>query len=575
MRTSELYAPTLREVPAEAEIISNQLLLRAGFIRKSAAGIYTYLPLGLRVLAKIKAIVREEMDAAGGQEIALPIIQPAEMWQESGRWDVYGDEMFRLKDRHERQFCLGPTHEEIITVLVKNDVSSYKQLPLLLYQIENKYRDERRPRFGLIRGREFIMKDLYSFDRDQAGLDRSYEKMYRAYDNVFRRCGLSFRVVEADSGAIGGNYSHEFMAVANVGEGMIVYCPACDYAANIEIAVVAKAPAGEPDPDLFLPLEEVATPGQKTVKDVCAQMSLTPERLIKTIFYEADGQLVAAMVRGDRELNELKLQRHLNCRELKMAGSEIVEKTTGSPPGYVGPVGLTGVTLLADLEVPGMINAVTGANREGYHIRNVNYGRDYQPDAILELRQAEEGDPCPRCGVPLEKTSGIEVGQIFQLGTKYSRAMKANFTDEEGKEQPFVMGCYGIGISRTMAAVVEQHHDDKGMVWPLSVAPYQVIVIPASLRDDRQRQAAEAIYNELRAYDIEIVLDDRDERTGIKFVEADLIGYPLRLTVGKKTLEQGTVDVKWRYEEEDRPAAIDGLATTIQEMLTLEMKKYR
>ncbi|WP_338819500.1 Proline--tRNA ligase [Moorella thermoacetica] len=573
MRASELLAPTLRETPAEAEIVSHQLLLRGGFIRKAAAGIYTYLPLGRRVLAKIEQIIREEMDRAGGQEVVLPIIQPAELWQESGRWEVYGEEMFRLQDRHRRQFCLGPTHEEIITALVRSEVTSYKQLPLLLYQIQNKYRDERRPRFGLLRGREFIMKDLYSFDLDQEGLNQSYQKMYQAYSNVFRRCGLDFRPVQADSGAIGGNYSHEFMALATAGEALLVYCRECDYAANVEIAVAKALPIIATENPA--PLKEVATPGQKTVAEICTFLEVTPDRLIKTLFYEADGQLIAALVRGDRELNEVKLQNHLGCRHLLLADPERVRKATGAPVGFVGPVGLQGIPLYADLEIPYLVNGVAGANREGYHLVNVNPGRDFNPTAVVDIRQVEAGEPCPQCGAPLAQARGIEVGQVFQLGTKYSSALGANYTDARGQEHPIVMGCYGIGVSRTMAAIVEQCHDDQGIIWPLSVAPYQVVIIPASLKDDGQRQVAEGLYRELAAAGVEVVYDDRDERAGLKFVEADLIGYPLRITVGKRTITSGTVDVKWRSRKEETPLPLEGLSAQIQALLAREMEKYR
>ncbi|OIQ08823.1 proline--tRNA ligase [Moorella thermoacetica] len=573
MRASELLAPTLRETPAEAEIVSHQLLLRGGFIRKAAAGIYTYLPLGRRVLAKIEQIIREEMDRAGGQEVVLPIIQPAELWQESGRWEVYGEEMFRLQDRHRRQFCLGPTHEEIITALVRSEVTSYKQLPLLLYQIQNKYRDERRPRFGLLRGREFIMKDLYSFDLDQEGLNQSYQKMYQAYSNVFRRCGLDFRPVQADSGAIGGNYSHEFMALATAGEALLVYCRECDYAANVEIAVAKALPIIVTENPA--PLKEVATPGQKTVAEICTFLEVTPDRLIKTLFYEADGQLIAALVRGDRELNEVKLQNHLGCRHLVLADPERVRKATGAPVGFVGPVGLQGIPLYADLEIPYLVNGVAGANREGYHLVNVNPGRDFNPTAVVDIRQVEAGEPCPQCGAPLAQARGIEVGQVFQLGTKYSSALGANYTDARGQEHPIVMGCYGIGVSRTMAAIVEQCHDDQGIIWPLSVAPYQVVIIPASLKDDGQRQVAEGLYRELAAAGVEVVYDDRDERAGLKFVEADLIGYPLRITVGKRTITSGTVDVKWRSRKEETPLPLEGLSAQIQALLAREMEKYR
>lgn len=565
MRASKLFAPTLREIPAEAEVISHQLLLRAGFIRKAAAGIYTFLPLAWRVLRKIEDIVREEMDRAGAQELVLPIIQPAEIWQESGRWGVYGEEMFRLQDRHGRYFCLGPTHEEIITALVRSEVNSYRQLPLLLYQIQNKYRDERRPRFGLLRGREFIMKDLYSFDRDEEGLRESYDKMYAAYSNVFRRCGLKFRVVEADTGAIGGSSSHEFMVLAEAGEAVVLFCQHCNYAANVEIAKAMPRPlAGD---DQALPLAKVATPGQRTVKEVCAYLGIEPQRLIKTILYEADGQLIAALVRGDRELNEVKLQNTLGCRHLNLADPEKVEKLLGVAVGYVGPVGLGSIPIYADLEIPYLVNAVAGANCNDYHCLNVNPGRDFTPVKVADLRQAEAGEPCPQCGSALDQARGIEVGQIFKLGTKYSRALGATYVDEKGEEKAIVMGCYGIGISRTMAAAVEQHHDEHGIIWPISIAPYQVVIIPVSARDETQMAEAEKLYRELQVEGLEVVLDDRDERAGVKFVESDLIGYPLRLTIGKKTLTQGTVDWKWRWSKEEKAVPREGLGGRVKEAI--------
>ncbi|MDN5346685.1 MAG: prolyl-tRNA synthetase [Clostridia bacterium] len=572
MRTSQMLIPTLKEIPAEAEVVSHQLLLRAGFIRKVAAGIYTFLPLGQRVISKIEKIVREEMDLAGGQEVILPIIQPAELWQESGRWEVYGEEMFRLRDRHHRPFCLGPTHEEIITALVRSEVSSYKQLPLLLYQIQNKYRDEPRPRFGLLRGREFIMKDLYSFDRDEEGLKESYAKMYRAYSNVFRRCGLRFRAVEADTGAIGGNYSHEFMVLADAGEAEVAFCPACDYAANIEIALARPQNKGRQE-EIPAKLELVPTPGCQTVEEVASYLQIEPTKIIKTLFFKADGRLVSVLLRGDRELSHVKLMRYLGCRDLHLAAPDEVKEIAGAPTGYVGPLGLKSIRVIGDLEVPYMVNAVAGANREGYHYMNVNAGRDFELAEVADLRQAEAGEPCPRCGVPLERKRGIEVGQIFQLGTKYSRAMGATYTDPQGQEQYIVMGCYGIGISRTMAAAVEQNHDASGIIWPLSIAPYQVVVVPVSNRDGEQMAIAESLYYELQQAGVEVVLDDRDERAGVKFVEADLIGYPLRLTIGKKTIQEGTIDLKWRESGREIALPWEGLARRVKEEIENVLKE--
>ncbi|WP_066635281.1 proline--tRNA ligase [Desulfolucanica intricata] len=543
MRASQILVPTLRETPAEAEVISHKLLLRAGFIRKAAAGVYTYLPLAQRVLKKIQQIIREEMDREGGQEILLPVIQPAELWQESGRWDVYGPELFRLKDRHGRDFALGPTHEEIITFLVKGEVSSYKQLPLLLYQIQNKYRDERRPRFGVLRGREFIMKDLYSFDKDEEGLDVSYRKMYEAYARIFKRCGLKFRPVEADSGAIGGSDTHEFMVLADAGEATVLYCEKdnCDYAANAE-----KAKAMEPIKTNFeevLALEEVYTPGRQTITQVAEYLGITANKLIKTLFYETEDQLVAVLVRGDHDVNEIKLQHLLDCLRLELAGEKTVQEFTGAPVGYVGPVGLQGIKIIADSEVAVMSNAVAGANKPDYHYKNVNPGRDFSLNQIADIRIVQAGEPCPSCGAPLCEARGIEVGQVFKLGDKYSKAMGATFQDENGKSRPYIMGCYGIGVSRTMAAAIEQNHDSNGIVWPVSIAPFHLVIVPVNTKDINLVKLSERLYLEYINEGIEVVLDDRHERPGVKFKDADLIGYPLRLTIGKKALEEGNFEL--------------------------------
>ena len=544
MRASALLIPTLREIPSDAEVVSHQLLVRAGFIRKSTAGVYTLLPLALRVVKKIETIVREEMDAQGGQEVLLPIIQPAELWQESGRWDVYGPELFRLKDRHGRDFCLGPTHEEIITDLVRNEVKSYRQLPLLLYQIQNKYRDERRPRFGLLRGREFIMKDLYSFDRDEAGLDVSYRKMFVAYSRVFERCGLRFRAVEADSGAIGGKDTHEFIVFASSGESTVVFCPACDYAANTERASVP--PQKTAAKEAPAPLREVATPGKKTVPEVTSFLGVGADRLVKTLLFETEKGVVAALVRGDRDVNEIKLQKELGVLRCELAEPARVEEITGAAPGFAGPVGLAGVKIAADLEVAEMVNAVTGANKNDTHLVNVNPGRDFRPDLVADLRMVRAGDACPVCGELLSETQGIEVGQIFKLGDKYSKALGATYLDESGRVRPVIMGCYGIGITRTMAAAVEQNHDENGIIWPFSIAPFHVVVLPVSDRDSRQVEMAEKVYDLLVRAGVEAVLDDRPERPGVKFKDADLVGYPLRVTVGAKAVESGEVELRRR-----------------------------
>lgn len=546
MRTTELFSPTLREVPAEAEVVSHQLLLRAGFIRRTAAGVYTYLPLAIRVLKKIEQIIREEMDRQGGQEIMMPIIQPAELWQESGRWDVYGPELFRLKDRHDRNFALGPTHEEIITALVRGEVNSYKQMPLLLYQIQNKYRDERRPRFGLLRGREFIMKDLYSFDRDAAGLEASYRKMHEAYTRAFERCGLRFRPVEADSGAIGGSDTHEFMVLADSGEAIVLYCEnqACGYAANNEKAAIP--PEKKNSEEAPKPLSRAETPGCRSVEEVVRFLHVSSPKIIKTILYETEKEVVAALVRGDREINEIKLVNTLGCLRLELASAKTVQEVTGAAVGFAGPVGLKGCTVVADPEVMAMVNAVTGGNADDIHYLNVNPGRDFEVHIIKDIRMVQAGEPCPRCGSKLLEAKGIEVGQIFKLGDKYSKVLGATYLDEGGKSHPIIMGCYGIGVSRTMAAAIEQNHDDNGIIWPAAIAPYQVIVIPVSIKDESQAALAEKLYKRLLKAGVEAVLDDRPERAGVKFKDADLIGYPLRITIGSKAVSENRVELRPR-----------------------------
>jgi prolyl-tRNA synthetase len=547
MKMTNLYAPTLREVPAEAEVPSHQLMLRAGMIRKAAGGVYSYLPLAWRTLRKIEQIVREEMDAKGGQEIAMPIVQPAEIWQQTGRWDVYGDEMFRLKDRHQRDFCLGPTHEEMVTTLIKSDVRSYRQLPLLVYQIQNKYRDEIRPRFGLMRGREFIMKDLYSFDRDTAGLELSYKKMYDAYTRIFSRCGLEFRPVEADPGAIGGSGTHEFMVIADSGEAAIAYCDGCDFAANVEKAELLPLAAPV---EAEKALEAVATPGKKTISAVTEYLSLAADRLIKSLAFMTEKGPVLALVRGDHEVNEIKLANLLNVLQLEMATEKDICAAFQSEPGYIGPVGLTKVTVVADASVMNMYNAVCGANATDQHFINVLPSRDLKPEFVADIRLIREGDPCPRCGAPVKTARGIEVGQVFKLHTKYSQALDATYLDENGQEQLMVMGCYGVGVSRTMAAAIEQHHDADGIIWPVAIAPYKVVIVPINTKDEPQMAMAERVYQELSAAGVEVVLDDRDERSGVKFKDADLIGYPLRITVGPKALKENCVEVKVRRTKE-------------------------
>ena len=570
MRMSQLLAPTLREDPAEAEIASHRLLLRAGMMRKTAAGMYTYLPLAWRVLRKIMDIVREEMDAKGGQELLMSIVQPAELWRETGRWDEYGEEMFRLKDRHGREFCLGPTHEELITALVRSEVKSYRQLPLLLYQIANKYRDEIRPRFGVMRGREFIMKDLYSFDRDEAGLDESYWKMYDAYTRAFKRMGLTTRAVEADSGAIGGDVTHEFMVLADAGEAAVVYCTSCDYAANTEKAESVPPPSEEA-PRSVPPVEPVATPNVRTMEELTRFLQVSAERVLKTLIYEADGTPVAAVVRGDHELNEVKLKRALRATTLALASPAVVERVTGAPVGFAGPVRLEGVQIVADPWALAVHDAVAGANAADTHLLHVEAGRDWQADVVADIRTVGQGEPCPRCGGRLEAARGIEVGQIFKLGTKYSEALGAVYLDEHGQARPIVMGCYGIGISRTMAAIIEQHHDQDGIRWPVSVAPYHVIIVPVKYEDERQRQVADQLYAALSEAGVEVVLDDRAERAGVKFKDADLLGFPLRITIGPRSLEEDQVELRSRDGQYEArvpiAAAVDRVRAWIEDAM--------
>ena len=556
MRLSKMYVRTLRELPAEAEIPSHILLLRTGMIRKLASGIYGFMPLGWRSLHKIENIIREEMDKSGAQEILMSAIQPAELWEESGRWSAYGPELWRIKDRNGRDFCLGPTHEEIFTDIVRDGVSSYRQLPLNLYQIQHKYRDEARPRFGLMRSREFIMKDAYSFDKDQEGLDKSYDDMYDAYTSIFTRCGLTFRPVEADSGAIGGNASHEFTALSEVGESDIAYCESCSMAANVEKAACRDAEPS-PESEAMLELQEVHTPGTKTIEEVAGFLNIDKTKTIKALLFEkydedgkADGY-VAAFVRGDRDLNMIKLVNALNIPEhaIAFADESKLEAAIGAVGGFTGPIGLHDCTVVVDSELVGLKNLCAGACKLDHHILNVNYGRDYEGDIVTDLKVLKEGDPCPVCGAPIKHTRGIEVGQVFKLGTKYSKAMNAIYKDENQQDHPLVMGCYGIGVSRTLAAVIEQHHDDDGIIWPVSVAPYHAIVTLVKPKDEEQAKVAEEIYQSLLVAGVEAVIDDRDERPGVKFKDADLLGFPIRITVGKRAGE-GIVEYKLRRDSE-------------------------
>jgi prolyl-tRNA synthetase len=562
MRYSQFLLPTLKETPAEAEIASHKLMLRAGMIRKLAAGIYNYLPLGLRAVRKVEQIIREEMDRAGAIELQMPMVIPAELWQESGRWDQYGRELLRLADRKDARFCLGPTHEEVVTDLVRGTVRSYRQLPLNLYQIQGKFRDEIRPRFGLMRGREFIMKDAYSFDLDEAGADVAYEKMYQAYRRIFTRCGLKFRAVEADTGNIGGSSSHEFMVLAASGEDAIVSCGQCDYAANIE-----KAELVAPDGDRPLPgetLRKVPTPGRKTIEEVAGFLGLPGDRLIKTLIVQTDsGENLAVLLRGDRELNTIKLCRLLGCNDATLAPDDVVLRETGAPAGFAGPVGLS-LRVLADQEVQGMADFVVGANEVDAHYVGVNTGRDFDIEGFADLRQAEAGDACPRCGGLLEIWRGIEVGHVFKLGAKYSEALAATVLDDQGRERSLFMGCYGIGVGRTVAAAIEQNHDENGIIFPLPMAPFQVLVTVVNPRDEQVVDAAETLYGALRKLGVEVLLDDRDERPGSKFKDADLVGIPLRLTVGARGLKENAVELRERATGERRMLPLDTAAAMMK-----------
>ncbi|MCK9392956.1 MAG: proline--tRNA ligase [Syntrophales bacterium] len=549
MRYSQMFLPTLKEIPSDAEVISHQLMLRAGMIRKLTSGVYSYLPMGYRVIRKVEQIIREEMNRAGAQEIFMPTVQPAELWKESGRWNFYGKELLRFRDRKDSECCLGPTHEEVVTDIVRNGVKSYRQLPQNLYQIQTKFRDEIRPRFGLMRCREFSMKDAYSFDIDTVNADLSYQKMFAAYNRIFERCGLKFRPVEADTGSIGGSYSHEFLVIAESGEDGMAYCEGCGYAANLEKAEIARPEEQEVNRSLFLSREEIHTPEVRTIEEVCAFLQVRPENVIKTLIFNADGVPVAVLVRGDEEVNEIKVKNYLGCDILEMAMDEMIQAAAGSPRGFVGPIGIKCRTL-ADYSLMNLTNIVVGANKEDYHLKNVNFERDFKVEAYADLRVVREADPCPRCAREIHFARGIEVGHVFKLGTKYSKAMKAIYLDKNGKEQYMVMGCYGIGVGRTAAACIEQYHDENGIIWPLAIAPYQVIITPVNMNDSDLATTAEKLYADLLSMGVEVILDDRDERAGVKFKDADLIGIPLRVTIGPKNLAAGKVEIKIRRSGE-------------------------
>lgn len=567
MRMSDLFARTLREEPAEAEAPSHKLLLRAAFMRQLMSGVYTFLPLGLRTLRKVERIVREEMDRSGAQEILMPAILPAEPWKVTGRWEAYGDDMFRLTDRSGRELGLGPTHEEVVAPLVDGEYGSYRDLPVNLYQIQWKYRDEPRPRSGLIRSREFLMKDAYTFDRDVEGLRVSYGTMVAAYRRIFDRCGLSYRIVEADPGLIGGDVNQEFMAPADVGEDLFVSCTACDYAANVEAAACAPATA---EPGDLEPLTEVHTPDAPGIQEVAALLGRPASRLLKSLLYDAGGQAVAVLVPGDREVNEGKLARAL--APLAPAGVRMFTDADFDrlelPKGYVGPAGLPRtVTVMADHSVRAGGNWVTGANRVDHHVTGANLGRDFRVDRWEDLSRVREGDPCPRCGGTLRVGRSIEVGHCFQLGTRYSVPLGATFVDEDGSPRPFVMGCYGIGVSRIVAAVVEQHHDDAGIAWPKALAPYHVVVVPINMDRPDVVEEAERIYGRLAELRVEVVIDDRDASAGVKFADADLMGFPVQVVVGQRGIAGGVADVKLRATGERSPAPLADAARAATDLL--------
>lgn len=569
MLATKLYAPTLREVPSDADVVSQQLMLRAGFMRKTANGLYSFLPLGWRSIKKIEAIVREEMDRASAQEIMMPILQPAEIWKESGRWNAYGAEMMRINDRHDNEFCLGPTHEEMITTLVKNEINSYRQLPVNLYQIQSKFRDERRPRYGLMRSREFIMKDAYSFDVDEAGLDESYKSMYDAYTRIFTRCGLTFRPVEADSGAIGGSGTHEFMAIAEAGEADIVYCTKCDYAANIEIG---KPGIMKQEEEALQELSIVDTPNASTIEAVAEMLNLPLHKTIKAVVFSIDGKVVLAIVRGDHEVNEVAVQHAvLGSVEPEMATPEELEKV-GLTAGFISPVGLKQTeefAIVVDESVMETYNVCGGANKKDAHYININPKRDFNVEDIIvaPIRLITDDDVCPTCGGTLEHAKGIEVGQVFKLGTKYSEALQATFLDQNGRPNPMIMGCYGIGVSRTLAAAIEQYHDENGIIWPRAIAPFEAVIVPINAKDEALMSTSQTIYTALQDAGVDVLLDDRKDRAGVKFKDADLIGYPLRITVSKNTLENNEVEIQIRKSGEAITCAIDSVATNVTELL--------
>ncbi|HUU08839.1 MAG TPA: proline--tRNA ligase [Dehalococcoidales bacterium] len=566
MRMSKLFGKTQREVPAEADTVSHQLLVRAGMIHQEAAGVYSYLPLAWRVLRKIENIIRDEMNKAGGQELSMPVLQPLELWQATGRDQAFGKGLFILTDRRNRKLALGPTHEEIITQLVGHNVQSYRDLPLLLYQIQTKFRDEPRPRAGLIRVREFTMKDLYSFDADEAGLDRSYQLMIEAYQNIYARCELPALLVEADSGAIGGKDSHEFMVIAESGEDEIIGCDKCHYAANVEKAQSTKTKVKSEQP---LPVEEVATPGLGTIEEVAGFLKVPASQTLKAVFYTADGELIFVSIRGDIEVNEVKLKNLLKCVELRLATEPEVIKA-GIVAGSASPIGIKGIKIIADDSITTGTNFVAGANKPDTHLRNVNYPRDFKADILADIARAHAGDSCPNCRGKLSSTQGIEVGHIFKLGTFLSEKLNAPYIDAKGEAKPIIMGCYGIGLGRLLAAAIEQNHDDKGIIWPVPIAPYQVYLCPLYREDSKVAEVAEVaekVYAELEAEEFEVLFDDREESPGVKFNDADLLGIPLRVTISPRTLEKNSVEIKRRAEKEAHLVPLAEIKAKLKELL--------
>ncbi|MGA1823282.1 MAG: proline--tRNA ligase [bacterium] len=580
MRYSRMLIPTLREAPVEAEIISHCLMLRAGLIRKVAAGVYNFLPMGWRVMKKIIRIIREEMDMVGAQEIFLPTLNPAELWEETGRWNVYGPELMRIKDRHDRQFCLGPTHEEVITDLIRKEIRSYRQLPITLYQIQTKFRDEIRPRFGIMRAREFMMQDAYSFHQDEQSANESYKDMYSCYERIFKRCGLIFKVVEADSGAIGGKFSHEFMVIADSGEDAIVSCFNCNYASNLEkaecIDIIDKSDKNQIKSSPVLnKLEKVKTPKRTTVEEVCEFLNSPPDNLIKTLLFTINNneETVAVLVRGDHEINEIKLKNFLSATEISLADENTIIEITNGPIGFSGPINLYNIKILADQSVKGLTNFIVGANEKDFHYINVNFDRDFKVNTFADLRVITQKDTCPRCGGQIRFSRGIEVGHIFKLGKKYTKAMKAVFLNPSGIEEEMIMGCYGIGVGRTMAATVEQNYDSNGIIWPLPIAPFKVLVLPLNIEKEKILEVSEWIYNQLIKKGIETLFDDRNESPGIKFKDADLLGIPIRVTIGIKSLNKGLVEIKWRDSKENIPIKPEDVPTRVQEMIIHKMKE--